>query len=150
MKTLLVILGFLIPLSTFGGELRLKPKPQKPQTKRAYFVFRDVDRNEFVIMLKDPAQIRHARALLTGRTTERPHVSGIIVKKRAPYNPRWRYHLAPDSIEFFDFAIEVCDATILYVQQHLSEVGGEFLPGNRWCPWSSELVREIHRRDAKR
>lgn len=118
--------------------------PAWARQDRAFFEFRDVGvTNKFVIMLRDRRKIREARAILAGKQTERTHVGGIIVKKRAWYNPRWRYHLAPDSIEFFGFSIEVCDANMQYVQEHHKEVGGAFLPGNRWCPWSSELVREI-------
>lgn len=67
---------------------------------------------------------------------------GTIVARPAPYDPKWSHHLDPASITFFDFAIEVCDATIPYVAEHLDEVGGAFLPGDRRCPWSSHLVRE--------
>ena len=49
----------------------------------------------------------------------------------------------PDSIEFFDVAAEVCDATMRYVEEHLDEVGGAFLSGNRWCPWGSKLTGEL-------
>jgi hypothetical protein len=31
----------------------------------------------------------------------------------------------------------------MYVEDHLSEAGGSFLPGNRWCPWSSVLTKEV-------
>jgi len=44
---------------------------------------------------------------------------------------------------FFDFAVEVCDASMAYTQEHLEEVGGSFLPGNTWCPWGSQLEAEI-------
>ena len=64
-------------------------------------------------------------------------------KERAPYNPQWRFHLASDSIDFFEYAIEVCDASIQYVEEHLDEVGGSTLPGLHWCPWGSQLVDEI-------
>ena len=119
--------------------------------KPAYFVFRDVNvTNEFVIQLRDPSKIAHARAILAGTESDMVHVAGRIVKRPASYNPGWSYHLDPDSIEFFAFAIEVCDANMLYVEEHLDEVGGEFLPGNGWCPWSSELVREISVRELRR
>ena len=61
----------------------------------------------------------------------------------APYNPRWSYHLDPASISFFQCAIEVCDASPQYVEEHLSEVGGAFLPGSTWCPWSSRVAEEV-------
>ncbi|WPB77176.1 hypothetical protein KYC5002_50385 [Archangium violaceum] len=44
---------------------------------------------------------------------------------------------------FFDVAIEVCDADMGFVQEHLDEAGGAFLPGFLWCPWNSRLKREV-------
>ncbi|ACU75769.1 hypothetical protein Caci_6936 [Catenulispora acidiphila DSM 44928] len=109
----------------------------------AYFVMTDVTHEQFVVRLDDPTEIEHARDLLSGRTTDRPHVIGRITSRTAPYNPRWSYHLTPSTVHFFDFAIEVCDATIPYVEEHLDEAGGAFLPGYVWCDWSSRLVKEI-------
>jgi hypothetical protein len=112
-------------------------------TGPAYFEMTDVTHHVFVIEMTKPGDIEHARELLRGETTDRPHVIGRIVKRPAGYNRRWSYHVAPESAGFFDFAIEVCDATIPYVQEHLDEAGGAFLPGLVWCDWSSRLVREI-------
>lgn len=39
--------------------------------------------------------------------------------------------------------MEVCDAAIGYVEEHLAEVGEAFLPGGRWCPWGSALIEEV-------
>ncbi|MBT2235500.1 calmodulin [Nonomuraea sp. NEAU-A123] len=97
----------------------------------------------FVVQLTDAVKIQHARNLLSGATTDEPHLMGRIVKRPAPYNYRWTYYLQPDRVEFFDYAIEVCDATIPYVEEHLDEAGGPFLPGLIWCPWTSRLVREL-------
>ncbi|MEV4181290.1 calmodulin-binding protein [Streptosporangium canum] len=109
----------------------------------AYFEFTDITRESAVLKLTDPAKIQHARDLVNGETTDRPHLVGRIIKRAAPYNPRWSYHYNPDTVDFFDDAIEVCDATIPYVEDHLDEAGGAFLPGLVWCPWTSRLVREI-------
>ncbi|AZS72743.1 calmodulin-binding protein [Streptomyces lydicus] len=109
----------------------------------AYFVMTDVTREEFVIKLTDPRKIQHARDLLSGATSSEPHVIGRIDKRPAPYNWRWSFHLRPETIDFFDFAVEVCDATTPYVEDHLDEAGGPFLPGLIWCPWSSQLLREV-------
>ncbi|MEV4289356.1 calmodulin-binding protein [Nonomuraea bangladeshensis] len=109
----------------------------------AYFVMTDITRENFVVQLTDPAKIQHARDLISGTTTDKPHVFGRIITRPAPYNPHWSYQLNPDTVSFFDVAIEVCDATIPYVQDHLDEAGGAFLPGLVWCPWTSRLVREI-------
>ncbi|MFI9846578.1 calmodulin-binding protein [Nonomuraea sp. NPDC051941] len=110
---------------------------------RAYFEFTDFTQSRFIVEITDPDKIQHARDLLSGDTTDRPHVIGRIAPRPAPYNPRWSYQLRPETIDFFDVAIEVCDATIPYVEDNLDEAGGAFLPGYVWCPWSSKLVREI-------
>ncbi|WP_225097815.1 calmodulin-binding protein [Streptomyces sp. CoH27] len=117
--------------------------PAKAADERAYFVVEGAPKERFTIELTDPAQIQHARELLSGETRDEPHVLGRIVKRPAPYNPPWSYHLNPDTIRFFDVAIEVCDASPQYVEDHLDEAGGAFLPGLVWCPWTSRLVREV-------
>lgn len=113
------------------------------RTAPAWFDMRDVNDDSFVIKLWDSRTIAHARAILAGREDAATHVMGKIVDSRVPYNSKWAYHLEPSSISFFENAIEVCDATIRYVEDHLSEVGGPFLPGSIWCPWTSKLVREL-------
>jgi len=108
-----------------------------------YFAFTDVSGQEFVFQLTDPDKIQQALDILSGNETEKVHVIGKIVKRKAPYNPQWDYFLNPDSISFFAVAIEVCDATMQYVDDHLDEACGAFLPGCMWCPWSSKLTREV-------
>ena len=97
----------------------------------------------FVIRLKDPAKIEHARRILRGEETEAVHVMGKIRRRAAPWNAPWRFVLVPRTIDFFELAIEVCDASIAYVDEHLREAGGAFLPGRIWCPWGSRVIAEI-------
>lgn len=113
-------------------------------TDAAYFRFTDTDGEpRFVIQLTQTEQIDHARKILRGEVTDLIHVQGTIVKSPAPYNPGWNYHLDPETIDFFEYAVEVCDASIRYVEEHLDEIGGSTLPGSHWCPWQSELVDEV-------
>jgi hypothetical protein len=113
-------------------------------SEEAYFAFETrPETATFVFKLTDPQKIAEARAILSGKQTDRTHVMGKIVKSPAPYNPDWDFHIAPESIQFFEIAIEVCDASISYVNDHLDEACGAFLPGCHWCPWSSQLVKEI-------
>ena len=114
------------------------------ETFDAYFRFTDTNgRPRFVIKLVEQNKIEHARRILRGEERLRIHVQGTIVKAPAFYNPGWSFHLSPESVDFFVFAIEVCDSAIMYVEEHLDEVGGSFLPGSHWCPWSSRLVDEV-------
>lgn len=113
-------------------------------SEAAYFTVKDITRSApFVICLTDPEKINHARRLLSETGEARRHVMGRIIKRPAPYNPGWSFHIDPETINFFEVAIEVCDATTPYVEEHLDEVGGAFLPGGYWCPWSSELTGEV-------
>jgi hypothetical protein len=100
---------------------------------------------EFIFELTDENRIAEARKIISGEETNRIHVHGRIIKRRQPYNPRFNYYLDPQTIDFFDQAIEVCDADMTYVEDHLDEAGGAFLPGSHWCPWSSKVSREVQR-----
>ena len=80
--------------------------------------------DQFVIELTDESKIQQARNILNGTQKDETHVIGRIIKRPAPYNPKWSYQLDPASISFFSMAIEVCDANIGYVEDHLDEAGG--------------------------
>ncbi|MBF8184606.1 calmodulin-binding protein [Nonomuraea sp. K274] len=133
------IVTALAAIATLGSAAPAPAQAAAP----AYFEVTDITRSRFVVQLTDPAKIQHARDLLSGATTDRPHVVGRITPRPAPYNVTWSYHLRSETIDFFDMAIEVCDATIPYVEDHLDEADGAFLPGYVWCPWTSRLVREL-------
>lgn len=110
----------------------------------AYFKFNYPPRPEtFIFKLTDPVKIQKARDIISGKITDTIHVMGKIIKKPANYNPAWGYYLDPNSISFFQTAMEICDANILYVQNHLSEACGSFLPNCIWCPWGSRLIGEV-------
>lgn len=98
----------------------------------------------FVVKLRDPERIEHARRVLAGEETA-VQVMGKVGRRAKPWNVPWSFRLTPRSVEFFEVAIEVCDANIAYVEEHLDEVGGAFLPGRVWCPWGSRILREIPR-----
>ncbi|NTX02650.1 MULTISPECIES: calmodulin [Myxococcus] len=98
---------------------------------------------EFIIELTDDQTINHARKIISGEESNEIHVHGRIIKRTQPYNPKFSFHLDPTTIRFFSMAIEVCDANMVYVEDHLDEAGGAFLPGNHWCPWDSRLTREV-------
>jgi hypothetical protein len=113
-------------------------------TEPAYFLVGFAPGPEaFTIMLTDTVRIQEARDIVSGIETDAISVIGTVVKAPAPYNPPWSYQLDPASIRFFEVAIEVCDASPEYVEDHLSEVGEAFLPGSVWCPWSSRVVAEM-------
>jgi hypothetical protein len=109
----------------------------------AYFKVTDgVGLNDFVIKLTDPVKIQSARDQLNN-IVPKLHITGLIIKSTVDYNPNYSYHYDPDTIDFFEVSMEVCDATFDYTEEYLDEAGGAFLPGLRLCPWMSELLEEI-------
>ncbi|KAF2075630.1 hypothetical protein CYY_003053 [Polysphondylium violaceum] len=112
----------------------------------AYFEMKPAhyDQAPFIIQLHDDRKIAQARKILSGDETNETHVLGRIKKITKPYNPKYDYHLDPDTISFFAVAIEVCDSSAAYLNDHLDEACGAFLPGCFWCPWGSKLVKEIN------
>jgi uncharacterized protein (TIGR03437 family) len=148
MSPLKIVIRLVLAVVVVLGSIFALPEMRKQTTDaaqvEAYFVFDGPPRtNQFVIKLTDPAKIQKARDILSGKETQTRHVSGKIIKQPAPYNPPWSFHLDPTTIEFFGLSTEVCDGSMAYVETHLDEAGGAFLPGNIWCPWSSRLIKEI-------
>jgi len=109
----------------------------------ARFAFMQRPDQEFIFEITDEAKIAQARRIISGEEKLEVHVMGRIVKTRKDYNPKWSYHLDPATIAFFTVAIEVCDADMHYVEDHLDEACGAFLPGCMWCPWNSRVIREV-------
>jgi hypothetical protein len=107
----------------------------------AYFNMRDITGSDFVVEITRPSLIEEARHLV--ESGERKVIVGRIIKSKAGYNRAWDFHYNPDTITFADAAIEVCDASTPYVEDHLDEAGGPFLPGLYWCPWTGRLTDEV-------
>jgi hypothetical protein len=97
----------------------------------------------FVIRLDETNKIIHARRILSREEKGKTHISGMISKGTTCYNPRWRLSLDPSSIQFFELAIEVCDAAPDFIEDNLDDPDSLFPPGHHWCPWASHLVREV-------
>lgn len=110
-------------------------------TQSARFRVSDGFDSNFFILLEDPAKIQEARRQISERAGL--HITGIIVKQTACWNPDWSYHFDPATIDFFENSMEVCDAAFWYVEENLEDAGGAFLPGLRFCPWGSSIVEEV-------
>lgn len=112
------------------------------KTTNALFRVGDISAANFFVRVDDQNLISRIRSMLEGQT-DQLHILGTIVKEQVCWNPGWSYHYEPSSVNLFENAIEVCDATFKYVQDHLDEAGGAFLPGNQHCGWSNFLIEEV-------
>jgi hypothetical protein len=91
---------------------------------------------QFRILVRDPVVIAQGEAL-AGRSVTRV-VSGDLAPGSGGFNQPWTWHLRPESVEFADGAIELCDGCPSFVEEDrdywLGTVG-------RYCPWGAEVVR---------
>lgn len=109
---------------------------QQGAPTEAYFIFDSPPNTDtFTIKLTDPQAIQEARNIIA--TGARKIVAGTLIKQPVYYNSPWSYHLDPKSIGFVDFAVELCDANMNYLEANLDTAWSD------WCPWSSRLVKEI-------
>jgi hypothetical protein len=120
-------------------------RPRRPRQKPVFFKvgFPTEKEGTFILRLTDPEKIEAARNAIRDPENNPHSVMGILVKKPARFNPGWNFHLKPRTVELFEVAAEVCDATPQYVEEHLEEACGAFLPDCRWCPWTSKVLAEV-------
>jgi hypothetical protein len=83
--------------------------------------------------ITNPDGIDQAIALWQGTSTATIPV-GQLVCAPAPWSCPWSFHQDPASIQFAEVAVEVCDGTPSYVEEHCAQFGDQY------CPWAAELV----------
>ncbi|HEX2296413.1 MAG TPA: hypothetical protein VHN37_14035 [Actinomycetota bacterium] len=88
----------------------------------------------FVVFSNERRAIRAMRA--EARAEDKTLIVSGIVRGRAPYNREWSYSMGPGSIVLGEVFVEVCDASPRYVERRRKSWLGE-----RWCPWSSYVVK---------
>jgi len=93
---------------------------------------RVADAEEYRIRLTDPDNIDIAQKLLAGESAPRIP-NGRVVRGDPDVNVGYSWHIDPDSVEFADTAIEVCDG-------RPSDVEKRVITSDRYCPWSAQLV----------
>jgi len=87
---------------------------------------------EYRILLTDADDIAIAQQLLAGE--EAPSIpNGEIVRGETGVNSGWSWSIDPQSLEFADVTMEVCDGLPSHVEDGT-------LAGDRFCPWSAAVI----------
>ncbi|MEN2992496.1 MAG: hypothetical protein ABDH91_02965 [Bacteroidia bacterium] len=97
----------------------------------------------FILRLRDSVRIAEARRIIAERQGRTIPI-GPLRAGNGGFNRcgeySWSWHFHPDSVEFAEITIEVCDARPSYVEANLEE----WLRHVRiYCPWEAQLVREL-------
>jgi hypothetical protein len=103
-----------------------------PQTEGVVVTLRVAGTEHYKIRLTDPADIEIACKLLAGE--EAPRIpSGVVIRGDPDVNVGYTWHIDPESVEFADFTMEVCDGLP-------SDVEKGIITSERYCPWSAEVI----------
>ena len=106
--------------------------PASPSAGEGVVVTFAVEDEQYRILLTDPVDIAIAEQLLAGE--EAPSIpNGLIVRGDPGVNIGYSWHIDPESVEFADMTIEVCDGVPSFVEDGTLE-------GDRFCPWGARVV----------
>ena len=113
-----------------------------PDEEYQYFEFETTGEERFVAGTSDPAVIRAARNQLSLPENERNLFINGKISRGTERNEGWSWHFVPDEWQLVEVSAEVCDGRPSFVEKDLDywveSVG-------RFCPWNSNVVREIER-----
>lgn len=93
---------------------------------------RVADAEEYRIRLTDPEDIAVAQRLLAGEAAPRIP-NGLVVRDAPDVNAGYSWHIDPESVEFADTTIELCDG-------RPSDVENRVITSDRYCPWAAEVI----------
>lgn len=94
---------------------------------------RVADSEEYRVQLTDPADVELAWRLLAGSEDLATIPNGLIVRGDPGVNNGYSWHIDPDSFEWAEVTVEVCDGLP-------SDVENGTLSGERFCPWTARVV----------
>ncbi len=108
------------------------PGPTTPEPAGVVVTFLVAGREEYRILLTDAADIAIARRLLAGDTA--PAIpNGLVLRDGPGENLGYSWHIDPESVEFADLAIEVCDGLPSDVEKAAST-------SDHYCPWAAKVI----------
>lgn len=93
---------------------------------------RVADSEDFRVLLTDPADIAVAYDLMNGER-ESAIPNAVVVRGDPSVNTGYSWHMDPDTFEWADMTIEVCDGLP-------SDVEGNTITSDRYCPWSAVVI----------
>jgi len=127
-----VILAVWLAAMLVGCGRALPSGQPAPTPGGVVVTVRVADAEEYRLRLTDAYDIAIAQRLLAGESAPRIP-NGRVVRGDPDVNVGYSWHIDPDSVEFADTAIEVCDG-------RPSDVEKRVITSDRYCPWSAQLV----------
>jgi len=133
MMSLMNFRGFLIVAAIIVTFACHSESPVQSPPSGEYFTVQ-VGTQNFVMFATDAETIRLAKDNFNGKNHRFP--SGHIIEGDGGFNQPWNWHFVAEDVRMVEVAIEVCDGTPGYVNDHLSD----YL-GTAFCPWSAKVIK---------
>jgi len=99
----------------------------------AVVTFEVAGQGEYRIELITDEQVEHVKELLAGGEEGRIPVGTVVRGDDGGVNAPWTWHIDPETLEFADATIEVCDGLPEYVEDGT-------VTSDTYCPWSAKVV----------
>lgn len=99
----------------------------------AVVTFEVAGQGEYRIELITDEQVEHVKELLAGGEDGRIPVGTVVRDDDGGVNAPWTWHIDPETLEFADATIEVCDGLPEYVEDRT-------ITSDTYCPWSAKVV----------
>lgn len=99
----------------------------------AVVTFEVAGAGEYRIELITDEQVEHVKELLAGGEEGRIPVGTVVRDDDGGVNAPWTWHIDPETLEFADATIEVCDGLPEYVEDGT-------ITSDTYCPWSAKAV----------
>ena len=119
------------PASQSAATATLTPVPSAADG--VVVTFRVAGQETYKVLLTDPADIELVRAWQDGSAGPLIPNGRIVRGDDGGVNTGFSWHIDPNDVELAELSIEVCDGLPSYVEDGT-------LSGDRYCPWSAEIV----------
>ncbi|HEX6655913.1 MAG TPA: hypothetical protein VF153_06845, partial [Candidatus Limnocylindria bacterium] len=109
------------------------PTPLASGADGVVVTFRVAGQETYKVLLTEPADIELARAWQDGSAGPLIPNGRVVRGSDGGVNSGYSWHIDPDDVELAELSIEVCDGLPSHVEDGT-------LSGDRYCPWSAEIV----------
>ena len=100
----------------------------------------EVADEQFRILLDNQQKAAQARALIGSDAAM--NINGEIARGDGGFNSGFSWHLRPNTVEFVDMTMELCDGRPSFVEENVDYYVDTV---KRYCPWGIKVVQELLR-----
>lgn len=104
----------------------------------------DVNGERFRAVVTKPAAIEYVLGLVAGNEPQRVPIGEL--RAGPDHNSPWSWHLVPESIEFADVTMKICDGSPKDIEEKADEWINHI---QRFCPWSAKITKVYDCRDGQ-